>query len=90
VAAAKLLLEQRAQLHLQRIAAAGQPQIEIEKAMVDALERQGEGETLGNFAFNAGKTRHGINSTHSAASRATKSKSFLWSISINCSLCSFW
>ena len=55
-----LFLEQAAQTHFERLGSAGHAHMQIEKAMIHALEGEGPGERIVGAAADAGKTGHRI------------------------------
>ena len=59
VAANHFLFQQAAQLHFQRIGIGRQPEMKIEKTMIDRLERQREGEAGVGLASDLRVSRHG-------------------------------
>ena len=61
VAARQVLLQETADLHLQRVGLSRHAQVKIEEAVVDRLERQREPQVLARLSFDTGERRHGAN-----------------------------
>src|SRR5579862_2129211 len=61
VSADESLLQFTAKLHFEGFGSAGEAHVQVEKAMIDAFEAEGEAEGFGNTARDAGESGHGVN-----------------------------